>query len=290
MELGYSITSAFPPTTRPDAAASAILDRARAAEAAGIDYVETGDHHVVRPGGYLQSVPTAARLTAVFDHVAPLFLLPLYNPILVAEHVGTISAFADRVDVWLAIGRAEQAEEFGVPAAERVPRFEEAVPLLRQLWSADGVTVDGEYYAVEDVSINPKADPRIVIGGTAEPAVRRAGRLGDAWAVNANVGRAAIAERLDWIGDSIDAVLLRRDALVLEDGEEARAVADSLLADGYRGWPPDNEWVLVGDPDEVAAELEGYRDLGVDEVVVRPMDEAHAIDTLRGVALARDRL
>lgn len=294
LALGYSITSAFSSKMPAGEAARGVLDRARVAAEAGYDLVEAGDHHAVRGYGYLQNVPMAARLAEHFDRVAGMFLLPLYHPVLVAEQVGTLDALVDEFDFWCAVGGGEAAfSAFGVPLAERGARFEEALALIDELWVADGVTFDGTFYAVEDASVNPKADPRVCIGGTAEPAVRRAARLGDAWVANADIPLADIEERLAWIddegGDDLD-VIVRRDALVLADGETAAAEAEGRLEGGYRGWPADADWVLVGDAESVAADLGALVDAGADEVVVRPMANAHAEATLREVAGARERL
>lgn len=87
-----------------------------------------------------------------------------------------------------------------------------------------------------------------------------------------------------------DTVIARRNALVLEDGDEARDRAAALLEDGYRGWPPDAEWPIVGDVSDAAAELARLRDLGVDEVVVGAMDHDRATETFEAVARARVRL
>ena len=290
MDLGYSITTAVPPETDATALADAIVERTRVAADAGFGYVQAGDHHSWDGTSYLQSIPMTARLAGVIDRVVPMFLLPVWDPIVVAEQVGTLAALAS-VDVWYTVGRADSARTMGIDPRERAARIEEAIPLIDRLWSEDHVTADGEFYPVEDITVRPSADPRVVVGGTAEPAVRRAGRLADAWVANAHVPNADIAERVGWFeaaggGD----VLVRRDALVLPDGDRARDLAADLLADGYRGWPADADWVLVGDPDDVAGQLAALGEAGADEVVVRPMSGDHATETLRGVARSRDRL
>lgn len=292
MRLGYSITSFFDADVPPAAAATAVLDRAETAVGAGYDYVETGDHHAVGGGGYLQSVPTAARLTEHVDHVAVMFLLPLYHPVTVAEQVGTIAALVDEVDVWLAVGGgADQFDAFGVPLAERGRRLVEGVELLRRLWAEDDVSFDGAFWSVEGVSVNPKADARLCLGGSAEVAVRRAGHRGDAWVANADASNDFLETALGWFAaESGGDVIVRRDALALRDGDRADRLARERLADGYRGWPADADWILSGDETAVAAELAALRDLGADEVVVRPMVDRHAHETLAVVADARDAL
>jgi alkanesulfonate monooxygenase SsuD/methylene tetrahydromethanopterin reductase-like flavin-dependent oxidoreductase (luciferase family) len=291
MRLGYSVTS-FHSGVTPREAAAALVERAEVARDAGYDYVEAGDHHVVSGGLYLQNVPTAARLAGVFDHVAAMFLLPLYDPVLVAEQAGTLAAFSDEFDLWCAVGgNPASFDAFGVPKAERAPRLEEALALLDRLWTDDDVTFDGEFYSVDGVSINPKADPRICVGGGAEPAVRRAGRLGDAWVAGPAESLADLDRKRAWFEDAGGGdLVVRREAVVLDDGDRAREVANSLLDAGYRGWPAAADWVLAGSPDEVAADLRDLRDRGANEVVIRPMAGDHAEETLRGVARARDRL
>ena len=289
VRLGYSITSSWPDAVPPETAVSRVLDRARAARDADYDYVQVGDHHAVADGYYLQNVPMVARLSEVFDRVAAMFLLPLYHPVLVAEQVGTLARMVDEFDLWCAIGRADGAlDAFGVASEERVPRFEESLEILRRLWGEDDVSLDGEFHSLDSVSINPKADPRICIGGGAPPAVRRAGRLGDAWVAGPAESLSDIDRKRALLEESGGGQLIvRRDALVLPDGDQARDLAAEALGDGYRGWPADADWPLVGDADDAATALDRLAEHGVDEVVVRPMLGDHAETTLGEVGRAR---
>lgn len=293
MRLGYSITSYYTDDVGPNAAADAVLERARVAAAAGYDYVETGDHHAMGGGGgYLQNVPTAARLTEHFDHVAAMFLLPLYNPVLAAEQAGTVAALADEFDFWCAVGGgADQFDALGVPLSERGRRFVEGLELVRRLWTDDDVSFDGEFWQVEGLSIDPKADARFCLGGTAEVAVRRAGRRGDAWVANADASPGYIDEARGWFeAEGGGDLIVRRDVLALSDGERATSLAEGKLENGYRGWSSAADWVLAGDAEAVASDLAALRDLGADEVVVRPMSDRHAVETLETVADARATL
>ena len=289
MELGYSITSFFTDDTADHEAARRVVERARIAEEAGYDYVEAGDRHAIAGGGYLQNVPTTARLAAEIDHVATMFLLPLYDPVLVAEQVGTLDALAGEFDFWCAVGGGKaQFDAFDVSLSERAPRFEEALELLDRLWEEDEVTFEGTFYEVDGVSVNPKADPRICIGAGAEPAVRRAGRLGDAWVASPSESEDDLPEKIDWFeAEGGGDVIVRREALALSDGERARELATEKLEAGYRGWPADADWVLAGDAETIATDLERLAELGADEVVIRPMSDTHAEETLRTVGRAQ---
>lgn len=292
MRLGYSITSAHSREKPAEQAVEEVLDRVRTARDAGVDYVQAGDHHAT-PYHYLQNVPVSARIAAEIDRVASLFLLPLYNPVLVAEQAGTLDAVAPEFDFWCALGWREAAfDAHGVPYEERAPRFEEALELIQRLWTEDEVDHDGRFYEAEGVSVNPKADAvRTTIGGSAEPAVRRAGRLGDAWAAGPTETLADLERKYGWAreeanGDGDPDLVVRRDAMILEDGDDARERADEMLAEGYRGWDEDAPYLLVGSPEEVAGDLDALADIGVDEVVVRPMDDEHAAATLEGFGRA----
>lgn len=291
MELGYSITSFHPPDVTPRTAAERILERAAVAANAGYESVEAGDHHNVHGGGYLQNVPMTARLAADFDRVAGMFLLPLYHPVLLAEQVATLDALVDQFDLWCGVGHGPaQFRAFDVPMRERAPRFEESLDLLQRLWSEESVSYDGEFYSLDDIAVDV-ADPRICIGGTAEPAVRRAGRHGDAWVANADVSLQAIEERIGWLeGAGGGSVIVRRDAMVLDDESAAKARATSLLEGGYRGWPANADWLLAGSPETVAADLADLHAVGAESVVVRPMNDEQAVPTLKGVARARELL
>ena len=95
MRLGLSLTTDYCGYDDVRAAARHAVERARAAESAGLDSLFVGDHHVT-PHPYLQNVPILARLLAEWgDRPAGcLFLLPLWNPVLLAEQVGTLAAVA----------------------------------------------------------------------------------------------------------------------------------------------------------------------------------------------------
>jgi len=96
---------------------------------------------------------------------------------------------------WLSQGRlfpavgvgVELPREFdasGVPFAERGRRTDEAIRVMRLLWTQDEVTFQGDFYKLDRVSIFPKpwqTPPPIWIGGKSEAAMRRTARLGDGW-------------------------------------------------------------------------------------------------------------
>jgi alkanesulfonate monooxygenase SsuD/methylene tetrahydromethanopterin reductase-like flavin-dependent oxidoreductase (luciferase family) len=105
----------------------------------------------------------------------------------------------------LGIGAGYAPEEFaafGYSLKERGSRLEEGASLLHRLWTEENVTHHGKHYGVDNATIAPRPvqrpRPPIWFGAWAEPAIRRAARLGDAWFVgpSANLTELAPCARL----------------------------------------------------------------------------------------------
>lgn len=121
--------------------------------------------------------------------VAP-FVLNVMNrhPALVARMASTLHiASGGRSILGIGIGGAPREHEaYGIdfPAApERVARLEEAVAVIRALWTGGPVTRESPYYPLAAAAAYPIPDPapRIVIGGETPNGARLAGRIGDGW-------------------------------------------------------------------------------------------------------------
>jgi alkanesulfonate monooxygenase SsuD/methylene tetrahydromethanopterin reductase-like flavin-dependent oxidoreductase (luciferase family) len=131
--------------------------------------------------GYLANLSGGMRMgTAVL-------LLPMLNPVLLAEEAATLDHLTDGKFV-LGVGLGYRDGEFaamGIERKSRVPRFREYVQAMRLLLNGDHVTLHGKYIKLDDASLsmrprNPAGVP-IWIGGTVPDAVKRAAELGDSW-------------------------------------------------------------------------------------------------------------
>lgn len=113
--------------------------------------------------------------------------LPLRNPTVLAKELATLDFLSGgRLLLAVGLGRDDDTElqACGIHRTERAGRTEEMVHLLRALWSGNGVSFEGKYYRLEDVTIQPKpaqARPPIWVGGRSAPAFRRTARLADGW-------------------------------------------------------------------------------------------------------------
>jgi len=273
----------------PHEQARNLMEVAAAARAAGLDALLTGDHHAGDPAyaATFSPVPTIARLMSATGAmpVGVVLLAPFYHPLLLAEQIGTLAAFAEGpLIVTFALGaRPPQFQAFGMEERSRVGRLEEMVPVVRALLSGERVTHRGRYYTLEGATISPlpRVPVEIWIGGTVPAAAERAGRLGDAWLSGQNATDDDLRQQLDVYRNAVARAgkrprpVLRRDIYVGESDEQARAVVGAILAEGYRGTSMDQ--LLVGRGQTVVEQLRRYRDLGFDDVMVRHVVGDHRL-------------
>jgi alkanesulfonate monooxygenase SsuD/methylene tetrahydromethanopterin reductase-like flavin-dependent oxidoreductase (luciferase family) len=192
MQLGIYLNSQHPESDEPRRRLAETLEQVRLIRALGFDSIWAGEHHVT-PGFHffpqfalLQHVAAEAEGMWLGSNVT---LLPLHNPIELAE-LGAFLDVASGGRLLFGVGLGYRPEEYaiyGVPMAERVGRFTEAVEIIRRLWSEDNVTHAGRYWQFSNASIRPKPlqapQPPIIIGAQVDKAITRAARIGDGWLI-----------------------------------------------------------------------------------------------------------
>ncbi|MGI8755757.1 MAG: LLM class F420-dependent oxidoreductase [Acidimicrobiales bacterium] len=188
----------YPMVTHPFDPAFATKDAvtrfARTAEAAGFDGMGFTDHPApsdrwLRSGGHDALDPFAALafVAAVTDRlllIPNIVVLPYRNPFLVAKAVATIDALSGgRFVLSTAVGyqRAEY-RALGVDFEERNDLFDEALEVLRGIWSTDDFAYEGRHFTAKGQTANPKPQRApIWIGGNSQKARRRAATVADGW-------------------------------------------------------------------------------------------------------------
>jgi alkanesulfonate monooxygenase SsuD/methylene tetrahydromethanopterin reductase-like flavin-dependent oxidoreductase (luciferase family) len=280
VRLGVSLKTAY---LVDDVRAGArwIVERAAAARDAGLDSLFVGDHHAV-PVPYYQNTPLLGRLLAEWGDgpFGALFLLPLWNPVLVAEQVGTLASLGrGRFILPLAVGGRDQFAPMGVHVRHRGKHFEPGLDIVRRLLAGETVTA-GDPFDVREARVSPvPPEPvEVWIGGTAEPAVDRAARLGDGFLADAHLtpeqARTTIEryrERCQVHGRTPSAVAIRRDIHVGADPADAERVAGPVVAAGYRGFDPSA--CTYGSAEQVTEQLGQYASMGYTDVIVRHLAE-----------------
>jgi probable F420-dependent oxidoreductase len=190
--------------------------------------------------------------------------LPFVSPVVLAKQLATLDIVTGgRLDTGLGLGWApEEFEATGADMRARGRRADEFIAVLRALWRDEVVEHAGEFYRVSRMRMEPKPvqrpHPPILLGGSALPSLRRAGRLADGWISRSRADLAAI-------GDSIAAI---RSAA--EEAGRDPAALRLVCRGSVKVRPAGNpERVpLTGSLDEIRADLDELASKGFTELFV----------------------
>lgn len=267
------------------------LDAIGKVEEWGYDSVWTSEH-ILFHGPTLEGLTVLAYYAARTNRIrvgTAVYLLPLRHPTVVAKTVTTLDILSGgRVTLGIGVG-GEFPKEFeatGVPVRERGSRTDEAIEVMRKLWTGSHVTHEGRHFSFTDVTMEPRPvqrpGPPIVVAGRSEAAQRRAGRLGDGYmpylfsvdryARGADVVRAAAADEGRDLDEGFSWSLYLFVALA-GTVEEARRVAAEQLQLRYQQ-PFEHlvdKYCALGRPEDAAAKIAEFTKAGVEEVILVPL-------------------
>ncbi len=208
------------------------------------------------------------------------------GPVPVAKQAATLDHLSEgRLIFGVGIG-GEFPKEFeacGVPLGERGARLTAAIPLLRQLWSGEPVSYSGRYFGgFAEVSMQPPArqpgGPPIWVGGRADAALARAGRLADGWisyVVTPETYRAGlekIAAAAESAGRNIGhfgtghLLFARLDETYDKALDAAAATLSHRYAMDFRRAA--ERYAALGRPEQVAARIRAFYEAGVRHLVL----------------------
>jgi probable F420-dependent oxidoreductase len=230
----------------------------------------------------LVGLAVAAGATRRLKLGTSVLVLPGRNPALVAKELATLDRLSGgRLLPAFGLGAVDPREQqaFGVERTERAARFDEALPLIRRLWTEGRVSHHGRYYDLDEVDVRPKPlqdPPDVWLGGRAPSELRRVGRLGDGWlpsfctpddvaaglpVVNAEAERNGRAIDPEHIG----VLLLYREGPLPGGmaGILSRRVGEGVDADD----------VIPAGLDGLRAQLERFVAVGASKFVVAPLAE-----------------
>jgi probable F420-dependent oxidoreductase len=212
-------------------------------------------------------------------------VLPYRTPVVAAKEMATVD--------WLSRGRlfpavgvgVELPREFeasGVPFRERGRRTDEAIRVIRMLWTQDEVTFQGEFYKLDRISVLPKpwqSPPPIWIGGKSEAAQKRTARLGDGWMPSlitpdefrAGVERVqelAAADGREVPADHFGTLV---NFALAESPEEGQILAAPFIPRGRVDDATLRQCTAFGPAEVVAGKIEEYVKGGGSKFILRPM-------------------
>jgi alkanesulfonate monooxygenase SsuD/methylene tetrahydromethanopterin reductase-like flavin-dependent oxidoreductase (luciferase family) len=314
MKFGMLVNTQDPPDGKNIAQLyQEVLREAELAEQVGFDSVFVPEHHMI-PDGYLSSPPTLmAAIAARTQRIrigSSILQIPQWHPIHVAEAWAVLDNISNgRAILGCGLGLVEaEFKLFGKKIEDAVPIFNEQIEILKQAWKGETFSFRGKFFQFENVRITPltvqKPRPPIWIGSMSEPALKRAGRVGDGWISDplhhinvmkswCQIYKKAAAEH----GNRAEAVLIR-DCWVAETRKEVEEVwwpALRAMHLFYKNlgffesgrfnteWEPwvrtvkDEEWTfdrvapnraIAGTPSQVVEEVKRYQqEVGCDQIV-----------------------
>jgi alkanesulfonate monooxygenase SsuD/methylene tetrahydromethanopterin reductase-like flavin-dependent oxidoreductase (luciferase family) len=307
VQFGLMMRAQFPAGDDMQARFSELCEQARLANRLGFASITKGMHYSAAPWRDLQQFPFLSRIMAEAPSLRlnfGLVLLSLHKPLDVAEQIATVDVMSGgKVILGVALGyRDVEYLAFGTTQKERVRRFEENLVAIKRLWTEDTVDMVGSHFTLDGASVGTrpvqKPHPPIWIGANADPAIRRAARLGDCWYVNPHnridtiVRQTEVYRRaLDEFGKPFPAEFpARREVFVATSRAEAiRLCAPYLSAkyQAYDAWgqgqamPEDDrdlgaefddlirDRFLLGSPDEVAEQMLAlHRATGINHLIM----------------------
>jgi alkanesulfonate monooxygenase SsuD/methylene tetrahydromethanopterin reductase-like flavin-dependent oxidoreductase (luciferase family) len=285
----------------PRARADNHLERAIRARDAGFQMIGVGHRYSFGPASadgrgeplttfQFQPMPLlaaiASHLGSSIEYMTAVLVSPSLHPVQLAEDIATVDAFCHgtlRVGIglgWLPY----ELEAFGVERSGRVKRFEEMLTVLKGLLSGVPVSFHGSYYDYHDATIAAHSvqplGPPLWIGASADAAIRRAARMGDAWLMSSHTPlielqrqrRMYLAELAQLRMPAPERQPINRVVCIANDRRLALAQAAPLLAEKYRqrkavGWYQEAaDWTenaikdgqvhwIIGDPDDCVEQI-----------------------------------
>ena len=161
MKLGFFVTNQYLPGESMPEKIQDSAEQVRAARDAGFSLIATGQHYLAAPYQMSTVFPLLSRLAAEAGDMqvaATVILVPLHNPVELAESIATLDCITNGKFVFgVGLGyRDEEYTAFGIQRSERVGRMNEAMDLIKRLWSEDEVEFNGKYYTVPKTKISTR--------------------------------------------------------------------------------------------------------------------------------------
>ena len=283
------------------------------AEELGLDSVSVSDHFLPwrHEGGHAPfalawMAAVGERTNRVLLGTSVLTPTFRYNPAVIAQAFATFGVlYPGRV--MLGVGTGEALNEIAVSGMEwpefkeRFARLREAVQLIRDLWTKDGVSSDGPYYKTVDAFIydRPETPIPVYVAAGGPLVAKYAGRAGDGFIATSGKGMDLYTEKLmpavregaEKAGKKFEDLDRMLEVKVSYDRDHEQALENTRfwaplsltpeqkhsvtsatemerLADELPIEQVAKRWIVASDPQEVVKQFQPYLDAGFNHVVV----------------------
>jgi probable F420-dependent oxidoreductase len=168
----------------------ATIEQVAWAETIGYDDVWLTEHHFIDDGHAPSPLILAGAIAMRTKKIrigTSVLLLPLYDPVRVAEDGATIDLLSGgRFELGIGVGyRREEFDGLGIAHSARGARANEGLEIIRRLWEGETVTFRGKHFNIAGAKLSPlplqRPHPPLWVGGFAKASARRAARLADGY-------------------------------------------------------------------------------------------------------------
>jgi len=280
-----------------EASPSRIVEGSRMCEELGFDSLWVRDHLLWQPHGmeraglrFVEPFVTLSAAAAVTKKIilGIAVLVPVRWPLKVCQDLASLSYLAGgRVIAGMGLGfNPAELATVGMRIEDRIDILRETVEIARRIWTEDDVSYKGKVFSFENVTLEPKPAAPIPIfcGGSTRAAIRRAAEFCDGW-IPGRVPLATFDDRIKHLRQLTDRKITLGNIPITridKDRNKARAsIHVAALAESSEGashWikPPSGKFqtiedleglLIVGDPDDCAAEIEKFRARDVEHLV-----------------------
>jgi len=259
-------------------------------ESGGVDSIWQTDR-LVSKEPMLECLSTMAALAGATERIRfgmNVASIALRDPLVVAKQCATIDLLSNgRLLPAFGLGSALSQDYVatGTPTRRRGKKANEALELVRRLWTEDDVSFDGEFFQYENASISPKPKNKkmpLWIGGSSEVAMRRTAEYGTGW-----LGGLDSPEQAEVMVKGIKQALVKTGRKIDEDhygasfsfrfgdpGERtAKQTAEALQA---RLKKDPARFMVVGNAEAIHTRIREFLAAGCSKFVMLPMAASSA--------------
>ena len=251
MEFGLYLRSFLTDRTRPlYEQIDDLVKVCHVARDSGFSAVTMPQHWVSHPTIWPEPFQMLARLapeTGDMRLLTGVVLLPLHNPVQIAEDTATLDHICHgRFTLGVGIGyRETELEAAGATRKDRAPRLTESIELMKKLWSGEEVNHEGRYWSIHEARMGflpvQQPHPPIWMACQSDGAVRRSARIADACYIAPQVGFGDLPTLIHAYRDERGAgaqtagrVAVSRGVAFAKDRPSAIAEAQAAAESSYR--------------------------------------------------------
>jgi F420-dependent oxidoreductase-like protein len=217
-------------------------------------------------------------------------------PAILAKIAATLDVLS-KGRLFMGLGAAwneEESHAYGIdypPANERLSRLEEAVQIIRKMWTEEpSASFNGKYYQIHNAYCNPKPiqkpTPPILVGGSGEKrTLKIVAKYADACNLFGSTDTIKrklniLKEHCKSVGREYDSILKTKLGFVVIEND--KQTVEKKIHDFFKGMPEEQirEFAIYGTPEDVLRQIELLEEVGIQYFIVdlEPSRELEALD------------